>query len=275
MAGSGLTSPIWRAATSWRSRSSKARGMRLVESHQRTGASGRRSTQCSWKYRTTARRRFQCAALAQRPTQRDPGAQHGPDGDIGNVERTGSPESMAWAGTECERAVAFRSASEAMSLARRCTARGRMGSTPRDFDEPNGKRRACGCKSDDRRQQNQGSCPEGGGAAPAQSGDSSLTPDGRPGGDGGARRARAPAPDLGRTGDAVDSTRGRSVEATVLTTLALLYTLYFAREFLVPIVFALLLNFLLSPFIRRLRPPAHQAAGQRGDRRAAADRRRR
>jgi predicted PurR-regulated permease PerM len=69
-----------------------------------------------------------------------------------------------------------------------------------------------------------------------------------------------PAPNLERTGQAIEGRRGRSVEATVLTVLALLYTLYFARDFLIPIVFALLLNFLLSPLIRRLtrfhvRPP--------------------
>jgi predicted PurR-regulated permease PerM len=60
----------------------------------------------------------------------------------------------------------------------------------------------------------------------------------------------AKSPDIERTSDALDSLRGRSVEATVLTVLALLYTLYFARLFLIPIVFALLLNFLLSPLIR-------------------------
>ncbi|CAN5823533.1 AI-2E family transporter [soil metagenome] len=60
----------------------------------------------------------------------------------------------------------------------------------------------------------------------------------------------AKSPDIERTSDAMDSLRGRSVEATVLTVLALLYTLYFARLFLIPIVFALLLNFLLSPLIR-------------------------
>ncbi|MDB4883996.1 MAG: hypothetical protein JWL95_2762 [Gemmatimonadetes bacterium] len=62
----------------------------------------------------------------------------------------------------------------------------------------------------------------------------------------------APAPNLNRTADAVEGHRTRSIEATVLTALALLYSLYFARDFLIPIVFALLLNFLLSPFIRRL-----------------------
>lgn len=73
-----------------------------------------------------------------------------------------------------------------------------------------------------------------------------------------------PIPDLGRTADAVSTNRGRSVEVTVLTALALLYTLYFAREFLIPIAFALLLNFLLSPLIRRMlrlriKPPVSAA----------------
>lgn len=62
----------------------------------------------------------------------------------------------------------------------------------------------------------------------------------------------APTPNLERTADAVESSRGRSIEVTILTSLALLYTLYFAREFLIPIVFAVLLNFLLSPLIRRM-----------------------
>lgn len=71
-------------------------------------------------------------------------------------------------------------------------------------------------------------------------------------------------PDLEATGEAIDKPRGRSIEATVLTVLALLYTLYFARLFLIPVVFALLLNFLLSPVIRflgrlRLKPPVGAA----------------
>ena len=84
------------------------------------------------------------------------------------------------------------------------------------------------------------------------SSDSSLTPDVS------ARPAAAPSPpdapspDLSRTGDAIDRPRSRSLEATLLTVLAVLYTLYFARGFLIPIVFALLLNFLLSPLIRRM-----------------------
>lgn len=62
----------------------------------------------------------------------------------------------------------------------------------------------------------------------------------------------AAPPDLVATGDAVASRRGQSVEVAVITVLAVLYSLYFAREFLIPIVFALLLNFLLSPLIRLL-----------------------
>lgn len=82
--------------------------------------------------------------------------------------------------------------------------------------------------------------------------DSSLTPtvDARASAEPAA--TGAPAPDLGRTGEAIDRHRSRSVEATLLTVLAVLYTLYFARSFLIPIVFALLLNFLLSPMIRRM-----------------------
>src|SRR5215218_2540805 len=62
----------------------------------------------------------------------------------------------------------------------------------------------------------------------------------------------APTPNLERTADAAVSSRGRSIEVTILTSLAMLYTLYFAREFLIPIAFALLLNFLLSPLVRRM-----------------------
>ena len=69
-----------------------------------------------------------------------------------------------------------------------------------------------------------------------------------------------PTPDLGRTRDAFLRPTSRSMQITILTVLAVLYTLYFARLFLVPIAFAVLLNFLLSPAIRGLaryhiRPP--------------------
>jgi predicted PurR-regulated permease PerM len=82
--------------------------------------------------------------------------------------------------------------------------------------------------------------------------DSSLTPDVNTGAAAIPVETGAPVPNLDRTADALDGHRGRSIEATLLTGLAVLYSLYFARDFLVPIVFALLLNFLLSPLIRRL-----------------------
>lgn len=74
----------------------------------------------------------------------------------------------------------------------------------------------------------------------------------------------AELPDLSRTASALDSARGRSANLTVLTVLAVLYTLYFARDFLLPIVFALLLSFLFSPVVRaltRIRIPAPLGAG--------------
>jgi len=45
---------------------------------------------------------------------------------------------------------------------------------------------------------------------------------------------------------------GRSYATAVIAGLAILYTLYFARAFLLPIAFALLLDFLFSPFVRAL-----------------------
>lgn len=70
----------------------------------------------------------------------------------------------------------------------------------------------------------------------------------------------AARPDLEKTGEAVESLRTRSVGLTTLTVLALLYTIYFARPFLLPIAIALLLSFLFSPVVRALarlhvRPP--------------------
>lgn len=76
--------------------------------------------------------------------------------------------------------------------------------------------------------------------------------------------AGAPPPNLETTGAAIDSQRNRSIGVTVLAVLALLYTLYFAREFLLPIVFALLLDFLFSPVVRaltRIRIPTPLGAG--------------
>ena len=82
--------------------------------------------------------------------------------------------------------------------------------------------------------------------------DSSLTPDVDAHATASPAAPGAPAPDLTRTAAAIEQPRGRSIEVAVLTVLAVLYTLYFARGFLIPIVFATLLNFLLSPLIRRM-----------------------
>ncbi len=71
-------------------------------------------------------------------------------------------------------------------------------------------------------------------------------------------------PDLSKTESAIESPRARSINLTVLTVLAVMYTLYFAREFLLPIVFAFLLSFLLSPVVRwlaRFRIPPPLGAG--------------
>ena len=59
-----------------------------------------------------------------------------------------------------------------------------------------------------------------------------------------------PVPNIEKTEDALTSRRPASL--AILTVLAVLYSLYFARDFLVPIVFAVLLNFLLSPAVRAL-----------------------
>lgn len=92
-------------------------------------------------------------------------------------------------------------------------------------------------------------------------GGSVLTPDVDPTADAVPVDPGAPKPDLAKTGEAMDSSRGRSAGITTLTVLAVLYTLYFARPFLLPIVVALLLSFLFSPVVRalarfRIPPPA-------------------
>ena len=73
-----------------------------------------------------------------------------------------------------------------------------------------------------------------------------------------------PRPDLARTERALDSITARSTALVILAVLATLYTLYFARQFFIPIVFAVLLTLLLSPVIRamarlRIPPPAGAA----------------
>jgi predicted PurR-regulated permease PerM len=61
-------------------------------------------------------------------------------------------------------------------------------------------------------------------------------------------------PDLHKTGEALrDQMEIRSLSITGLFVLALFYTLYFAQAFFLPIVLAILLDFLLSPLIRALK----------------------
>lgn len=61
-------------------------------------------------------------------------------------------------------------------------------------------------------------------------------------------------PDLGKLGEALrDRIEIRSIAITGLFVLAVLYTLFFARAFLLPIVIAVLLDFLLSPMLRALK----------------------
>ena len=62
----------------------------------------------------------------------------------------------------------------------------------------------------------------------------------------------APAPSIAKTASALATVRARSMGLTILAILALLYTLYFARDFLLPIVIALLLDLLFSPVVRAL-----------------------
>ncbi|HEX8830585.1 MAG TPA: AI-2E family transporter [Longimicrobium sp.] len=90
--------------------------------------------------------------------------------------------------------------------------------------------------------------------------DSVLTPDVDPRQQATPVEPGAPTPDLRETAEAVESPRGRSWGVTTLTVLALMYTLYFARSFLLPIAVALLLSFLFSPVVRamarlHIRPP--------------------
>ncbi len=95
---------------------------------------------------------------------------------------------------------------------------------------------------------------------PTPDDDSVLTPDVDPTARAEPVAPGAAEPDLARTGEAMDSSRSRSVSVTVLAVLAVCYTLYFAADFLLPIAYALLLSFLFSPLVRALarvhvRPP--------------------
>jgi predicted PurR-regulated permease PerM len=70
--------------------------------------------------------------------------------------------------------------------------------------------------------------------------------------------------DLTLIGEALKTVEIRSVALTLLLVLAVLYTLYFARAFLLPLVLAFLLELLLSPVVRwleRRRVPTAVGAG--------------
>jgi predicted PurR-regulated permease PerM len=82
--------------------------------------------------------------------------------------------------------------------------------------------------------------------------DSVLTPDVDPTASASPAEPGGPRPDIGRTNAAIQSDGGRSAGVTILAVLALLYTLYFARDFLLPITLAVLLDFLFSPVVRAL-----------------------
>ena len=66
--------------------------------------------------------------------------------------------------------------------------------------------------------------------------------------------ATAVTPNISKLGEAVRERPGTlSIAITGLFVLALFYTLYFAREFFRPVVFAVLLSFLFSPVVRALK----------------------
>jgi predicted PurR-regulated permease PerM len=67
-------------------------------------------------------------------------------------------------------------------------------------------------------------------------------------------KEEAPRPDIRKLRDLLEGPFGiRSLALTGLFILAAFYTLYLGREFFLPIVLALLLNFLLSPVVRWLK----------------------
>lgn len=101
-------------------------------------------------------------------------------------------------------------------------------------------------------------------ARSARKADSVLSPDVDPAASAHAGPHGEPKPDLGVTEAAIETRSARSASIVIVAVLAVLYTLYFARDFFIPIVFAVLLNFLLSPVLRalarlRIPPPAGAA----------------
>lgn len=82
--------------------------------------------------------------------------------------------------------------------------------------------------------------------------DSVLAPDVDPTAKAEPADAAEPRPDITRTAEVLEAPGARSVALTLLLVLALLYTLYFARDFVIPIALAVLLKLLLSPVVRAL-----------------------
>jgi len=62
----------------------------------------------------------------------------------------------------------------------------------------------------------------------------------------------APKPDISKTAASLSTVRARSIGITILAILAVLYTLSYARDFVLPLVMALLLDLLFSPVVRAL-----------------------
>ena len=83
-------------------------------------------------------------------------------------------------------------------------------------------------------------------------GDSVLAPDVNPNAQARPVEPGAPDPDIEKTKASIETRGGAAASLMILAVLATLYTLYFTRDFLLPIVFAILLNFLLSPLVRKL-----------------------
>jgi predicted PurR-regulated permease PerM len=82
--------------------------------------------------------------------------------------------------------------------------------------------------------------------------DSVLEPDVDPAAEPAPGTELEPRPDLTKTAEVLEAPGVRSIALTILVVLALLYTLYFARDFIIPITVAVLLKLLLSPVVRAL-----------------------
>ena len=101
-------------------------------------------------------------------------------------------------------------------------------------------------------------------ASDSNKGESVLEPDVDPTARARAADSTAETPDLDKTSEGLGTLRSLSIGIWTLAVLALTYTIYLAREFLLPIVYAVLLSFLLSPALRllsRLRIPPPLGAG--------------